>query len=171
MLAEHCGAGAKVAEWTARAMGGDVKFEDALKARLELIKPSRADVASCLAAHPPTLTPGVADVIGRLQARGTAVCLVSGGFRLMIEPVADMLSIPHSRIWANTIEFGADGAFAGFDATELTSRSGGKPAVMRVLKAAPHGFGTIVMVGDGNTDLEAKADGASSRLDAPRRAR
>merc|ERR1719231_2183852 len=51
VLAEHCGAGAKVAEWTARAMGGDVKFEDALKARLELIKPSRADVASCLAAH------------------------------------------------------------------------------------------------------------------------
>ena len=76
VLAEHCGAGAKVAEWTRRAMGGDVKFEDALKARLELIRPSRADVQACLAAHPPTLTPGVADVIARLRARGSAVCLV-----------------------------------------------------------------------------------------------
>ena len=39
-------------------MGGAVLFEDALAARLNLMRPSRATVAAFLAAHPPRLTPG-----------------------------------------------------------------------------------------------------------------
>ena len=67
-------------------------------------RPSRADIAACLAAHPPRLTPGVAEVVAKLHERGVAVCLVSGGFRLMIEPVADRLGISRERIWANSLE-------------------------------------------------------------------
>ena len=40
------------------AMGGAVLFEDALAARLDLMRPSRATLAAFLAAHPPRLTPG-----------------------------------------------------------------------------------------------------------------
>lgn len=40
-------------------MGGAVLFEDALAARLNLMRPSRATVAAFLAAHPPRLTPGL----------------------------------------------------------------------------------------------------------------
>ncbi len=39
-------------------MGGAVPFEDALAARLDLMRPSRATLAAFLAAHPPRLTPG-----------------------------------------------------------------------------------------------------------------
>lgn len=56
-------------------------FQDALAARLELIKPSRKIVESCLADHPLRLTPGVKDFISALHHRGVAVYLVSGGFR------------------------------------------------------------------------------------------
>ena len=59
------------------------KFEEALAARLNLIKPSRTDIQNCLAVHPPKLTPGVADFIDALHHRGTAVYLVSGGFRMV----------------------------------------------------------------------------------------
>lgn len=41
-----------------RAMNGNVKFEDALAARLEIIKPSKRDVKACLKQHPPRLTRG-----------------------------------------------------------------------------------------------------------------
>lgn len=41
-----------------RAMGGSVLFQDALKGRLDLIKPSRADIQNCLLRHPATLSPG-----------------------------------------------------------------------------------------------------------------
>ena len=133
-------AGEAVAAWTAKAMGGSVPFEEALAARLELIKPSQSDIAACLAAHPPQLNAGVAEMIELLHARGTAVYLVSGGFRLMINPVADMLSISHDRVYANTILFDGDGGYAGFDATEPTSADGGKPKVIGALKdrLAPH---------------------------------
>jgi phosphoserine phosphatase len=40
----------------------------------------------------------------------------------MIEPVADRLSIPHHRIYANTVVFNQDGTYKGFDANEPTSR-------------------------------------------------
>jgi len=64
-----------------RAMGGQVLFEDALKARLDLIKPSRQDIASCLKQHPPRLTKDVDNLINKLHSRGVHVYLVSGGFR------------------------------------------------------------------------------------------
>ena len=84
-------------------MGGSVPFEVALAARLDLIKPSRSDFASCLEAHPPPLTngkvnsrglapaatgfsttnAGIAELVEALHAKGTDVYLVSGGFRLV----------------------------------------------------------------------------------------
>jgi phosphoserine phosphatase len=62
-------------------MGGQVLFQDALAARLQLIKPSRADVDACLKKHPLKLTEGIRKVVEILHARGTPVYLVSGGFR------------------------------------------------------------------------------------------
>lgn len=62
-------------------MGGQVLFQDALAARLALIKPSEVDISNCLSKHPPRLTPGVKELIDALHKRGTAVYLVSGGFR------------------------------------------------------------------------------------------
>ena len=59
------------------------KFEEALAARLKIIKPSSTDIQNCLAVHPPKLTPGVAEFIDALHHRGTDVYLVSGGFRMV----------------------------------------------------------------------------------------
>ena len=41
-----------------RAMGGSMPFQDALKARLDLMTPSKDTVARCLREHPPRLSPG-----------------------------------------------------------------------------------------------------------------
>lgn len=74
----------------------------------------------------------------------------------MIEPVADRLLIPYHRIYANTLLFDeVTGDFAGFDASEPTSRDGGKPAVVQSLIDA-NGYSPMVMIGDGATDMQAK---------------
>lgn len=73
----------------------------------------------------------------------------------MIEPIAEKLDIPKARIFANTIRFDEEGRYSGFDAEEPTSRDGGKPAVLRSL-AREHGYKTMVMIGDGATDLQAR---------------
>ncbi len=78
----------------------------------------------------------------------------------MIEPVASELFIPSHRIFANSILFKENGEFAGFDHDELTSRDGGKSAVISRLKAA-HGYENVIMIGDGVTDMHAKPAAAA----------
>jgi len=163
-LAAFHGKGAAVAALTRGAMGGSVPFREALRARLALIAPTRASLAAFLAAHPPAaqLSPGVAQLVAALHARGTHVFLVSGGFRQMIAPVAEALGVPPERVFANSIlfkdgagEVAGAGAYAGFDEREPTSRDGGKADVVRALVAA-RGYSPVVMVGDGVTDMQAR---------------
>ena len=88
------------------------------------------------------------------------MCLVSGGFRQIIEPIAESLNIPLECVHANQLLFAADGTYNGFDDSEFTSRSGGKADACKALKAK-FGFKTVVMVGDGATDLEARQPGGA----------
>lgn len=46
---------------------------------------------------------GVAELVQELQRRQTAVYLVSGGFRAIINPIAEILKIPLENVYANTI--------------------------------------------------------------------
>ena len=100
VLAASLGKGEEVAAWTLKAMEGNTKFEDALAARLGIIQPSRAAIEKCLQDTPLQLSPGVDRLIASLSKRGTHVYLVSGGFRIMIEPIAQILSIPKTNIIA-----------------------------------------------------------------------
>lgn len=156
VLARCHGVEEAVAHLTRGAMEGDVKFQDAMAARLEFMQPSKVSLARCLEDEGlPHLSDGVAAVVARLHGRGTHVYLVSGGFRIMIEPVAALLEIPEDRIFANTILFNHDGSYYGFDRSEPTSRDGGKHAVFESLKKE-FGYATMVMVGDGATDMQAR---------------
>ncbi|XP_044477175.1 phosphoserine phosphatase, chloroplastic-like [Mangifera indica] len=159
-LAEFCGAGKAVAEWTARAMGGSVPFEEALAARLSLFKPSLSQVQDFLEKRPPKLSPGIDELVKKLKANNVNVYLISGGFRQMINPVASILGIPPDNIFANQLLFKSSGEFLGFDDNEPTSRSGGKAIAVQQIKKA-YGYKTLVMIGDGATDLEARQPGGA----------
>ena len=43
-LAEYCGVGEEVKQWTKRAMGGSVTFQDSLKARLNIVQATEKQV-------------------------------------------------------------------------------------------------------------------------------
>ena len=129
-------------------------FQDALAARLDIIKPSKQLMDAFQSVDPLTFTPGFPEVVEALRAQGTTVFLVSGGFAQMIQPHADILNIPPANVFANTILFNADGSYAGFDKTAFTCKSGGKPlAVQHISESLGHS--PVVMVGDGVTDMEA----------------
>ncbi|XP_016577736.2 phosphoserine phosphatase, chloroplastic isoform X2 [Capsicum annuum] len=151
-FAEFCGAGKAVAEWTARAMNGSVPFEEALAARLSLINPSLKQLQDFLK-RPPRLSPGIDLLVKNLKDKNKDVYLVSGGFRQMINPVASILGIPLENIFANQILFGSNGEYVGFDKNEPTSRRGGKATAVQQIRKA-HGYKSLVMIGDGATDLE-----------------
>lgn len=160
-LAGFLGKGEEVAAWTTKAMGGGIPFQDALKARLDIMNPSRQDVDTFLSNNPPSLSPGIDELVQLLQQKGKVVYLVSGGFTQMIEPVADLLGIPRKRVFANTILFNEEtGAYTGFDKAAFTSRAGGKAAAIKHIKAE-NGYTTVIMMGDGATDLEARQPGGA----------
>lgn len=119
------------------------------------MKPTRQQIAQMLTEQPLTLTPGVANLIGLLNERSKHVYFVSGGFRQMIEPTAAQLGVSKGRIYANSLLFNDDGDFRSHLDSEPTSRAGGKAKVVADLKAT-HGYKTVVMVGDGATDMEAR---------------
>ena len=141
-----------------------VPFEVSLRDRLDLLRPSSASVASCVSAHPASFSPGFESFLcflrGWYSARhdGAAlpVFLVSGGFRPLIEPLRLQMGVASSCVYANSLRFAADGsgAYDSFDASEPTSRSGGKARALDSIVAA-HGYSHVTMVGDGATDLEA----------------
>ena len=166
-LAEYLGKGEEVAEMTAAAMGGGVPFREALDARLRAMQPTRESVDAFVAANPPKLSPGIADLFAALRAAGKEVYLVSGGFRAMIVPVAAALDVPRENIFANDILFKEDGTYDTFDPEAFTSAAGGKARAVKHIKAAD-GHATMGMVGDGATDLEARA-GRRRRLRRVRR--
>jgi phosphoserine phosphatase len=139
-------------------MEGDTKFEEALAARLDIIKPSRAAIEKCLKDYPLQRSPGMDRLVEVLNERGVDVYFISGGFRIMIEPVAKELCVSKTNIIANTIFFDEntqDGDYLGFCREEPTSADMGKPKAVQQIKDE-FGYDTIVMVGDGATDAQAK---------------
>lgn len=158
VLAATAGKGDAVAEWTRKAMGGDVLFQDAISARLDIIKPSRAMIAALCDSHSFPLTPGMPELFNELREQKKHIYLVSGGLFQMIEPIADSVGVAHDNVFAIRVLFDettSDGDYAGFDRDAFTARTGGKERVMSHLKEVHGENAVLAMVGDGVTDLEA----------------
>ncbi|KDR12562.1 phosphoserine phosphatase [Zootermopsis nevadensis] len=153
-LAKFCGKGDEVAKMTKEAMRGSLSFQQAFARRLEIIRPQMNQIRDFIRMKPPRLTPGIKRLMDVLHQRSVPVYLISGGLRGVITPVALELNIPLENVYANRLKFFFNGEFAGFDENEPTSRNGGKGEVIKLLKKK-HGYGNVVLIGDGATDLEA----------------
>jgi len=143
---------AQVEQMTSDAMDGRVAVEAVFGRRLEIIQPPRADVATVGRRYVETIEPTARATLAELRARGWTTVIVSGGFTPAIRPLADLLGV--TRVEAVDLFFAEDGSYRGYDAAFPTTRSGGKPEVIRRLRAELQP-GRTVMVGDGVSDLEA----------------
>lgn len=153
-LAEYLGCGDRVQQVTKNAMGGSMNFRTALRERLNIMRPSMQSIQDFIDEQPICFTPGIRALVETLHRRKVSVYLVSGGFDILIRPVARLLRIPESNIFANKLFFNNKGEYTGFDETEPTSMSGGKAlAVSAIKERGAHKY--VVMVGDGATDAEA----------------
>ncbi|MFM9001290.1 MAG: HAD-IB family phosphatase [Opitutia bacterium] len=144
-----------VEDMTNAAMDGGTPMEAIFARRLEIIRPTRAELAAIGAQYVATVEPTAKTTLDRLRADGWKIAIVSGGFTQAILPLAAHLGVDH--VEAVTLKFNADGSYAGFDETCPTCRSKGKNAVARRLRAELRAD-RVVMVGDGASDLEVKGD-------------
>ncbi|MDB4440060.1 HAD-IB family phosphatase [bacterium] len=141
----------QVEELTTQAMNGEIAIEEVFAKRLDLIQPTRqqcADVGQMYLDH---IEPTAKETIRTLQSKGWECIIISGGFTPCIEPLAKELGI--QRIEAVPLLFTEEGNFSGFDENYPTTRNGGKPEIIHLIKEESHPD-QIVMIGDGVSDLE-----------------
>jgi phosphoserine phosphatase len=146
---------ADVERMTNDAMNGKIPVESVFGSRLELIRPSRSDVAAVGRRYVETVEPTALHTVITLKSRGWTPIILSAGFTEAIRPLAQFLGI--EIIKAVDLTFAADGSYTGFDATFPATRSGGKPVVVRALKAQ-YSPEKVVAIGDGVSDLETKPE-------------
>ncbi len=100
-LAAVAGVGDRVAEITARAMNGELDFEEALEERVGLLAGLPTSVIDGVLDNRISLMPGGKELVATMKAHGAKTALVSGGFKQFTAAIAARLGFDENR--ANTL--------------------------------------------------------------------
>jgi phosphoserine phosphatase len=158
-----------IADLTQRAMNGEIKLEDVFAARLDLLRPTRADLRRIAQAYRDTLVPDAKETIAALHCAGCRVFIVSGGLLPAVQDFARSLGLPSQNVRAVPIEFdqlagkwwrydldryggNPDERYLAFAPTPLTETQGKRKIITEVSGDERR----TLLVGDGITDLEAR---------------
>lgn len=142
----------RITALTEAAMQGEVPLEEVYGRRLELIRPTRAQLDAVGREYVRTLVPHARETVAALRWLGKTVRILSGGLRPAVEAVARELGLSAGDVAAVAIDFDAGGAYAGFERDSPLARSNGKAQVIGAWKLPP----PALLVGDGATDAEAR---------------
>jgi len=150
MLAASLGYADEVARITDKAMNGEIRFRDSLRARLALLEGEDASGIDEVNAAV-DYTPGGRALVQTMRANGAYCALVSGGFTFTADMVRDELGFDEARANELLIE---DGRLAGRAAEPILGREAKLDALREL--CARHGVSEAeaVAVGDGANDLD-----------------
>ncbi len=143
---------AQITALTDAAMDGSVPLEEVYGRRLAVIQPTREQVEEVGRTYVRTLMPHARETMAALRWLGKRVRIVSGGLLPAVLAAARELGMEDADVGAVAIHFGAEGAYAGFDAASPLARSNGKAQVIGAWNLPR----PALLVGDGATDREAR---------------
>lgn len=150
LLAQRAGALEAVSDITERAMRGEIDFAESLRRRVALLAGLPVD-ALHETARTIRLTPGARTLCRTLRRLGFRVCLVSGGFREVITPLAEELEVDGLR--ANSLEI-RDGHLTGRVLGPILDRNGKREALEEFARDFAIPLARTVAIGDGANDLD-----------------
>ncbi|MCF1743289.1 phosphoserine phosphatase SerB [Paradevosia shaoguanensis] len=150
-LADALGIKDEVADITARAMNGELDFEQALDTRVALLKGLERAVIEEIRRERITLAPGGRALVHTMKAYGAYTALISGGFTFFADYIAKRIGFDEAT--ANVLEF-ADDKLTGTVTKPIVDKTT-KLARLNAL-AAEHGLSqaNTLAVGDGANDLD-----------------
>ncbi|WP_457649741.1 phosphoserine phosphatase SerB [Profundibacter sp.] len=149
-LAAEAGIGDHVAQITARAMNGELDFEDALRERVGLLKGLDSAVIETVLTNRITLMPGGKALLATMKVNGAYAALVSGGFTAFTGMVAETLGFDEHR--ANTLIV-ADGKLTGEVGQPILGRDAKVAALNEITARLGLSADQVMAVGDGANDL------------------
>ncbi len=150
-LADLAGCGAAVAAVTARAMNGELAFEPALRERVALFRGLSARLLDRVWAERIRFTPGAATLLATLKAHGAFTLLVSGGFTVFTERVANALGFDAHRANRLLLE---GGQILGRVAEPILGRAAKAEALAEAAVRLGVGLEHALAIGDGANDLD-----------------
>jgi phosphoserine phosphatase len=149
-LADEAGVGPHVAGITARAMNGELNFEDALRERVGLLRGLPASVIETVIRDRITLMPGGKTLVATMRANGAFAALVSGGFTSFTAKIAAMLGFDENRANLLLVE---DGKLTGRVAEPILGRAAKVQALEQISAKLGITPQAAIAVGDGANDL------------------
>ncbi|WP_322859886.1 phosphoserine phosphatase SerB [Mycobacterium europaeum] len=150
MLAARAGAEGQVAAITEAAMRGELDFAQSLEQRVATLEGLPATVIDEVAAQL-ELMPGARTTLRTLRRLGFHCGVVSGGFRGIIEPLAEELMLDY--VAANDLEI-VDGKLTGRVLGPIVDRAGKATALRDFAERAGVPMAQTVAVGDGANDID-----------------
>ena len=138
----------RVAELTDEAMAGRIPLESVYARRLEIIRPTVAEIEALGDAYIQALAPGAHEAVDGMRRAGVSLRVVSGGIRSGLLPMTRRLGFADDEVRAVELDFDAEGRYAGVRPSPLTTQAG-KEEVVRGMGLPRR----ILAVGDGSTDL------------------
>jgi phosphoserine phosphatase len=150
MLAAHAGAQGKVAAITEAAMRGELDFAESLRQRVATLAGLPATVIDEVAEQL-ELMPGARTTLRTLRRLGFRCGVVSGGFRRIIEPLAEELMLDY--VAANDLEI-IDGKLTGRVIGPIIDRAGKAKALREFAQQTGVPMEQTVAVGDGANDID-----------------
>ncbi len=154
LLAEHAGAGERVAEITERAMRGELDFAESLRERVATLKGLSVAVFSDVGPRM-TLSPGAEDLIRAAKAAGAKVGITSGGFTQLVGPLARILGLDFCN--ANRLETETVGGverLTGRVVGDIVDRDQKARDLLRFAHEHKVDAELTVAVGDGANDVD-----------------
>ena len=149
-LADEAGFGERVAAITARAMNGELVFEDALRERVALLRGLSEDVIDRVLENRITPAPGAVELVATMRRSGAYTALVSGGFTDFTEAIAHGLGFDENR--ANRLEI-VDGVLTGQVIEPILGRDAKVQALHEITARMGISPEDVLAVGDGANDL------------------
>jgi phosphoserine phosphatase len=149
-LAEMAGVGDHVRQVTARAMNGELDFDDALRERVLLLKNQPATLIDRVLKERISFMPGAAILLATMRKHGAYAALVSGGFTPFTQYVSGQLGFDEHH--GNTLII-ANNTLTGDVANPIKGKQS-KREICLDLSARLHiPLSDILAVGDGANDL------------------
>ncbi len=149
LIADEAGRGAEVAAATEAAMRGEVDFATSLRSRVRALQGVPLSAFQRVRARVEP-TPGAAELIAAIHARGGIAAVVSGGFHEILDTIAPSLGVDTWR--ANRLA--SDGAvLTGLVDGEIVDAEGKAAALREWALSAGLPLARTIAVGDGANDL------------------
>ena len=149
-LAVEAGVGAQVADITARAMNGELDFEDALRERVGLLRGLPESVIATVIRDRISLMPGGRALVATMRAHGAYAALVSGGFTAFTTQIAAMLGFDEHRANLLLVQ---DEKLTGLVAEPILGRVAKVQALQEIAARLSITPQEAMAVGDGANDL------------------